>query len=407
MGTKYSTVSISSYNASPPADDGTQDASNQLNWDKHKVKIGDPLKTAIESINANLVTALNQDVLAKTDSYNIVAADHDKTVVVTTTSAGANISLPDATGVGSGFIVTIVNAADSTDALTIDLVTATDFLNGTSNGTISLPVDSALSFITNSGTNGFNIRSAANVSVAGTTSRAAWPAGLVTPYAGSTAPDGWLDCDGAAVSRTTYSALFTAISTTWGEGDGSTTFNLPNFNGRVLIGDGTGLTSEDVTAGAVDVSAGTSSAGAFTVNSNADKWITGMPVTLTSGSSLPNGVSSGTTYYVIRESSVAITLASSLANAQNGVPLELGTQGVGTHTIIYTHSARTLGGIGGEETHAMSSTELLAHSGHSTTTQQASAAAGFAADKSATSTGGNAAMNNMQPYGIVKYIISY
>lgn len=61
-------------------------------------------------------------------------------------------------------------------------------------------------------------------------------AGIVLPYAGSVAPDGYLLCDGSAVSRTTYSKLFTAIGTTYGSGDGSTTFNVPNLKGRNLIG---------------------------------------------------------------------------------------------------------------------------------------------------------------------------
>lgn len=62
------------------------------------------------------------------------------------------------------------------------------------------------------------------------------PAGAVMQYAGTTAPDGWLMCDGSTVSRTTYSALFAAIGTTYGAGDGSTTFNLPNLANRVPVG---------------------------------------------------------------------------------------------------------------------------------------------------------------------------
>jgi len=62
------------------------------------------------------------------------------------------------------------------------------------------------------------------------------PAGIMAPYGVGTAPTGWLLCDGAAVSRTTYSDLFTAISTTFGIGDGSTTFNVPDFRGRVAVG---------------------------------------------------------------------------------------------------------------------------------------------------------------------------
>ena len=63
-----------------------------------------------------------------------------------------------------------------------------------------------------------------------------YPAGSISMYAGSTAPTGYLLCDGSAVSRTTYADLFTAIGTTYGTGDGSTTFNVPNVKGKVPVG---------------------------------------------------------------------------------------------------------------------------------------------------------------------------
>ncbi|UOF78518.1 tail collar domain [Caudoviricetes sp.] len=66
------------------------------------------------------------------------------------------------------------------------------------------------------------------------------PSGSVTMYVGATAPTGWLLCDGSAVSRTTYADLFAVVSTTYGAGDGFTTFNVPDFRGRVAIGTGTG-----------------------------------------------------------------------------------------------------------------------------------------------------------------------
>jgi len=65
---------------------------------------------------------------------------------------------------------------------------------------------------------------------------ARFPVASVIPYAGATAPTGWLLADGAAVSRATYSDLFDVIGTTYGAGDGSTTFNLPNLKGRVPVG---------------------------------------------------------------------------------------------------------------------------------------------------------------------------
>ena len=66
---------------------------------------------------------------------------------------------------------------------------------------------------------------------------AALPTGIIIPFAGtSTVPDNFLLCNGALVSRVTYSALYTAIGTTYGTGDGSTTFALPDYRGRVLQG---------------------------------------------------------------------------------------------------------------------------------------------------------------------------
>jgi len=62
------------------------------------------------------------------------------------------------------------------------------------------------------------------------------PPGVVIPFAGATAPSGWLLCDGSAISRTTYAPLFAAIASAWGYGDNSTTFNLPDLRGRFLRG---------------------------------------------------------------------------------------------------------------------------------------------------------------------------
>lgn len=62
-------------------------------------------------------------------------------------------------------------------------------------------------------------------------------AGFISAFAGSTAPAGWLVCDGSAISRTDYADLFAAISTTYGTGDGSTTFNLPDLSGKLPLYD--------------------------------------------------------------------------------------------------------------------------------------------------------------------------
>ena len=74
------------------------------------------------------------------------------------------------------------------------------------------------------------------------------PAGTICMFGGSSTPSGWLLCDGQAYSRTVYADLFAAIDETWGEGDQSTTFNVPDLRGRGPIGagQGSGLTNRSL-----------------------------------------------------------------------------------------------------------------------------------------------------------------
>lgn len=62
------------------------------------------------------------------------------------------------------------------------------------------------------------------------------PIGAILPFGGTDAPDDWLLCQGQAISRTDYADLFEVIGTTYGSGDGSTTFNIPNLKGKVVVG---------------------------------------------------------------------------------------------------------------------------------------------------------------------------
>jgi len=66
------------------------------------------------------------------------------------------------------------------------------------------------------------------------------PVGAVLPYASGSAPNGWMNCQGQELYRGDYPDLFAVIGTTYGSGDGSTTFNLPNLSGRVIVGQGAG-----------------------------------------------------------------------------------------------------------------------------------------------------------------------
>ena len=82
------------------------------------------------------------------------------------------------------------------------------------------------------------------------------PVGVVNPFAGANAPAGWLMCFGQTVSRTQYVGLFLTIGTTYGSGDGSTTFAIPDMRGRAVAGkdDMGGSAASRITAGVTGVS---------------------------------------------------------------------------------------------------------------------------------------------------------
>lgn len=105
------------------------------------------------------------------------------------------------------------------------------------------------------------------------------PVGTVSAFAGATPPDGYLLCDGAAVSRSIYSELFAVIGEIYGPGDGSTTFNLPDLSDRFVQGAGTNVTGATMAAGLPNIygnisrmdsggSGGISASGAFSISQN-------------------------------------------------------------------------------------------------------------------------------------------
>ena len=175
------------------------------------------------------------------------------------------------------------------------------------------------------------------------------PLGMVKDFAGAL-PSGYLAID-ANYSRTTYASLFNIVGTAWGAGDGATTFGLFIGAGRYLVAAGTGTTNEAVTA---------SSGNGFTVASNDKKWITGMSVVLSNLTGFTTSATAGPTYFISRVSATNVRLATTLALAQNGAP-DVTISGTGTATLTHTYVVRTLGEIGGEQAHAMSSTEQLSH----------------------------------------------
>lgn len=148
------------------------------------------------------------------------------------TSGGMNISAANTTWTG--------NTAQTGNLAVTGKVSAT----GTATGPNDIPnksfVDSAISVVSTAASNAQNAANNAQ-----TTADQAAPVASLVYMAVNTIPAGWLKANGATVSRTTYAALFAVIGTTYGAGDGSTTFKLPDYRGYFLraFDDGRGVDS--------------------------------------------------------------------------------------------------------------------------------------------------------------------
>lgn len=238
----------------------------------------------------------------------------------------------------------------------------------------------------------------------------AMPAGAVIPYAGASAPTGFLMCDGSSLLRASYAALFAAIGTAFGAADG-THFNVPDMRGRTAVGVGSNTWSFSFASS--DVNTGTDQI-AVTANS---ELITGRTVVLTTTGTLPTGLALATTYYIIVVDSTHIKLATSLANAVAGTAIDITGAGSGTHTATHTGTARTLAEHGGEQTHANTVNEMASHThAFNTVYNNSDGATGGTQNTmrlnavgstsfTINATGGSSAHNNMQPYLGLNHII--
>ena len=136
MTTPYTSVSVSGYNSAAPPDDGSTGSNNTVEWAKHKTKLGDPLKTAIEQVNTNLVTAFGKifgsGVTAKSAGFTLGSADQGKWF---TCSAALTVATDAAATVGTNFCAAIYNSGSVTE-VTIN-PNASETINGLTSLTIA------------------------------------------------------------------------------------------------------------------------------------------------------------------------------------------------------------------------------------------------------------------------------
>ena len=180
--------------------------------------VADEARNAVLVITGTLTATRNVIVPTSNKFYAVRNATTGSQSIVVKTAAGTGVTL------ANGF--TQLMYCDGTN-----VVLASIPINAT-NGNVSV---SGAASIAGNTTIGGNLAVTGTITVSGGD---IIPTGVIWEYGGATPPAGWLFCNGAAVSRATYAALFAIIGTTYGVGDNVTTFNVPDRRDRVGIGSG-------------------------------------------------------------------------------------------------------------------------------------------------------------------------
>lgn len=135
MSNPYSQPTLSGYNSSPPADDGSEVSANEVTWSKHKDKLGDPLKNFAQAIDSAVLAAFGKmmfnSVAAHSTNYTVQTSDQGKLLDCSNT---ITITLLSATSAGEYFAITVRNA--STGVITVD-GNASELINGATTLTLN------------------------------------------------------------------------------------------------------------------------------------------------------------------------------------------------------------------------------------------------------------------------------
>jgi microcystin-dependent protein len=164
-----------------------------------------------------------------------VAASQAAIMIQTTTTNQSN----------DGYMPAIAFNRPATFARTLGLSTTGRFKTVDASGNVGYLLDT----VTGVDTNSYQNASITYAKLAQSLINLVCPIGMISAFGGPSPPSGWFICDGSAVSRTSYAALFSAIGTYWGGGDGTNTFNVPNLVNRTLVGYGSGASWGFATTG--------------------------------------------------------------------------------------------------------------------------------------------------------------
>ena len=217
-----------------------------------------------------------------------------------------------------------------------------------------------------------------------------WAPGIILPYAGNSAPVGWLLCHGQTVSRTLYVALYNVIQTTFGVGDGSTTFGIPDLRGRSpLFMDNMGGTAAN--RAQVSTTITTTNASATATVASASGLARGMYIRSAN-------VPSGTT--ILSISGTTITMSANATATASGTAARFSP-------IV---DAQSMGSAGGEVVQTMHADQMPAHthleySWNASGSTTAGGAGGNFGQQQTGSAGGGQPHNNTHPSMILNAII--
>lgn len=386
------------------------------------------------------------NITLKSASASIVMTERN--MIVGVNAAGGNITLtmPLATTAKNGFQITFQKRDSSANTVTITR-SGSDLINGAASviltqqyDTAQLVCDGATLWYAFGGVLDSAITSAKIANNAVTTAKILdgavtaaklaasvsdllIPPGSMVSFGGIAAPAGWLLCYGQAISRTTYAALYAALggaSSPHGQGDGSTTFNIPDARGRVLAGfDGMGGVSANRLKSTRTVAIATISQSSTTVTVNtsvAHGLTAGESVTISgAGNALFNGV--WTVLEVITYSTEGERASQRFTFTRTSASISSVSGGTITTTIAGSVDGSVVGATGGASTHVLKKGELAAHGHYIYNNPQSPESGGgdaavWAIDPGAGSfagvtntEGGDGPHNNVQPTLVTNVII--